>query len=337
MVCFHLQKAVDSPNRPPVLASLIPSQTPHFGLAPENSNKIKATWLGHAAFLVELPAPSGASRGARILFDPALSTRCSVVQWIGPTRYSNVPCSIEDIPAIDAIVISHNHYDHMDEDTLKLLNQLHRPHIFAPLGNDGFLESFGYSHERRHILDWWDSSRLSLNLPATSNGSDSVDIAVDITCTPAQHTANRTPTDRWRSLWSSWAITSASSKVFFGGDTGYRTVRDGENENEVPVCPAFREIGDRFGGFDLALLPIGAYAPRAMWSCLHASPTDAVDIFKDVKAKRALGMHWGISLLQYFRGAFANGVVLFRRLGPHDGTDCRASTEAERGLCESWF
>lgn len=126
--------------------------------------------------------------------------------------------------------------------------------------------------------------------------------------------------DRWHSLWSSWAVeevpsdqarTSSPKKVYFAGDTGYRTVRDGENEEDQPVCPAFAEIGERIGPFDLALIPIGsvkitlpvrallltgrsrAYSPRVMWSNLHAHPSDSVRIFRDVKAKKALGMHWG--------------------------------------------
>jgi N-acyl-phosphatidylethanolamine-hydrolysing phospholipase D len=257
------------------MSTLIPTQTPTWGTSPEHASKIKATWLGHAAFLVELPTPHGAARGPRILFDPALSPRCSAVQWAGPSRYTGVPCNVEDVPAVDAVVISHNHYDHMDEETLKILEARYKPHVFAPLGNADVLRSFGYPADRVHCLDWWDGRALQLALPPATAASDSdsgsnsgssaegkdikaVETKVEITCTPAQHTANRSVHDRWRSLWASWAVTAQTGeKVYFGGDTAYRTVRDGEDEEMVPTCPAFREIGEKFGGFDLALLPIG--------------------------------------------------------------------------------
>lgn len=152
------------------------------------------------------------------------------------------------------------------------------PHFFAPLGNDGFFRSLGVPESRTHIMDWWDSKRLEISSAPLDNKA-----AVDITCTPAQHFSGRTPTSMSCTLWASWVVqevidgpakakfepqpadslTNASSssrppvKVFFGGDTGYRSVMDHQNEDEVPVCPAFREIGEKFGGFDVALLPIG--------------------------------------------------------------------------------
>jgi N-acyl-phosphatidylethanolamine-hydrolysing phospholipase D len=246
------------------LATLIPTQIPTWGLEPEDADKIKATWLGHAAFLVELPTPPGATRGPRVLFDPALSGRCSPVQWLGPSRYTGVPCAVEDIPAVDAVVLSHNHYDHMDADTLKILNARHAPHVFAPLANGPVLQSFGYPEERIHCLDWWDGRALALRLPTTNRTAQPVETVIEISCTPAQHQSSRSVNDRWCTLWASWALKAASGqKVYFGGDTGYRTVLDGEDEETVPRCPAFREIGEKFGGFDLALLPIG-YVRRCL-------------------------------------------------------------------------
>jgi N-acyl-phosphatidylethanolamine-hydrolysing phospholipase D len=167
---------------------------------------------------------------------------------------------------------------------------------------------------RIHELDWWDERLLRVALPPNTDGP-AVNAEVRLSCTPSQHVSGRTASDRWHALWAAWAVDDPHShkKVYFAGDTGYRTVRDGEDEEKVPVCPAFAEVGERFGGFDLALLPIGcvfhptprararsnrpgclsAYSPRAIMSNMHASPADAVRIFKDVKAKKALAMHWG--------------------------------------------
>ncbi|KAL1945371.1 hypothetical protein VTO73DRAFT_2222 [Trametes versicolor] len=297
---FFWEQLFGFPKPPPDLSTLIPSQTPDW--APGNaSSGIKAT---HACFLIELPTPAGAARGPRILFDPVLSHRCSPVQWAGPGRLLPTPCAAEDIPEIDAICISHNHYDHMDSPTLRTVYASHTPHIFAPLGNRAHLRSLGVADAHIHILDWWDAATVTATLPAVYAAQD-VHASFAVTCTPSQHTANRGTFDRWHTLWSSWAVEEVlpvgadpgegreSRKVYFAGDTGYRTIREGEDESKLPCCPAFAEVGERLGPFDLALLPIGAYAPRSMWSNMHASPADAVEIFKDVRAKRALAMHWG--------------------------------------------
>ncbi|KAI0629648.1 Metallo-hydrolase/oxidoreductase [Trametes polyzona] len=295
------------------LSERIPSRTPDWG-AGRAPDALKATWLGHACYLVELPTPAGAARGPRILFDPVMSHRCSPVQWIGPARLLPTPCPAEDIPEVDAICISHNHYDHMDLPTLRTVFTLHQPHIFVPLGNRDHLRSIDIPDTHIHTLDWWDACTVTTTLPpakdesAAASAGAAVQASFVVTCTPSQHTANRTAFDRWRTLWSSRSISEVAPstppapartprKVYFAGDTGYRTVRAGEDEAHAPRCPAFAEIGERLGPFDLALLPIGAYAPREMWSNLHASPADAVEIFKDVRARRALAMHWGTWVL----------------------------------------
>jgi N-acyl-phosphatidylethanolamine-hydrolysing phospholipase D len=156
-------------------------------------------------------------------------------------------------------VISHNHYDHMDTSTLQTLNRLH-PHIhfFAPLGNDHYLASIGIPEDRFHCLDWWDNRTVTINLPNAVETGAPLREEFKLTCTPAQHFTGRGLLDRFKTLWSTWVVESREVKVFFGGDTGYRTVLEGENEDEVPVCPAFKEIGDKFGGFDLAFIPIGS-------------------------------------------------------------------------------
>ncbi|KAK0229658.1 Metallo-hydrolase/oxidoreductase [Armillaria nabsnona] len=253
------------PALPTVETLGIPVRTPTWGTEEDHKGQIKATWLGHACFLVELPFVASLGRGARILFDPVFSDRCSPTQFLGPKRFTEPPCKIEDIPEVDAVVISHNHYDHLDNHTLStLFKRARAPHIFAPLGNEKHFESIGVPNGHAHTLDWWDARRVEI--PDTS-------------------------------LSSSWAVEGEGKKVYFTGDTGYRSVEDGENEAERPVCPAFKEIGERFGGFDLAMIPIGAYEPRWFMSTIHCAPQDSVRLFKDIKAKKAVAMHWGTWIL----------------------------------------
>lgn len=149
----------------------------------------------------------------------------------------------------------------MDAPTLSTLRERDNPHIFSPLGNDMLMMELGFRKDRRHCLDWWDSRAIAVYLPAEKASAAPVHATFKLICTPAQHSAGRSlfNFDQWRSLWASWAIEgdSPSASVFFAGDTGYRTVLEGENEDTVPCCPAFKEIGERIGGFELALLPIG--------------------------------------------------------------------------------
>ncbi|KIY68150.1 Metallo-hydrolase/oxidoreductase [Cylindrobasidium torrendii FP15055 ss-10] len=247
---------------------------------------VKATWLGHACFFVEL------DNGAKILFDPVFSDRCSPSQWMGPKRFTAAPCAIEDIPTPDAIVISHNHYDHMDTHTITTLfkKSAVMPHIFAPLGNEGYFKSLGIPETHYHTLDWWQNAEVGLS-----------DAAFTLTCTPAQHMAARGLLDRMHSLWSSWMVTfqrdDKPTHVYFAGDTGYRSVANEAEEATAPVCPAFKEIGERFGEVEFAMIPIGAYQPRWFMSPMHCAPQDSVRVFQDVRVKKALGMHWGTWVL----------------------------------------
>jgi N-acyl-phosphatidylethanolamine-hydrolysing phospholipase D len=163
----------------------------------------------------------------------------------------------------------------LDTHTIKQLSRRPRiPHFFAPLGNGPYFKSLGVPDSHVHIMDWWESKRLEVF--SSSGLEQSHSVAVDIICTPAQHFTGRGILDRFKTLWSSWVVeevlqlpktdspekqsTKSSSKgvkVFFGGDTGYRSVMEGQDEEKVPVCPAFEEIGHRFGGFDFAMIPIG--------------------------------------------------------------------------------
>ncbi|KAF8152553.1 N-acyl-phosphatidylethanolamine-hydrolyzing phospholipase D [Crassisporium funariophilum] len=316
------------PTAPKDVQNKILLQKPNWGTQSipegadwEASQMIKTTWLGHACFLVEFPSrmerPSSEEvRGLRILFDPVFSERCSPSQLVGPKRFTPPPCKIQEIPEIDAVVISHNHYDHLDTHTLKALlarSPSRIPHFFAPLGNGPYFKSIGVPTTHTHIMDWWESKQVVIDMNDDKNAS-SVH-TVEITCTPGQHFTGRTFWDEYKTLWAGWAVVEVlgpalplkhdenqasardAVKVFFAGDTGYRAVMDGQKEEDVPVCPAFKTIGDRFGGFDCALIPIGAYLPRQYMSPIHCAPQDSVLLFQDIKAKKALGMHWATWVL----------------------------------------
>ncbi|KAH8797310.1 beta-lactamase superfamily domain-containing protein [Flagelloscypha sp. PMI_526] len=244
-----------------------------------------------------MPGSSSSSRGANILFDPVFSDRCSPSQYVGPKRYTPPPCEISEIPEVDAVVISHDHYDHLDVHTIKTLaKRINPPHFFAPLGNEPFFTSLGIPKSHIHILDWWESLRLE-------SKEDKRKFAVDITCTPSQHRSGRSTNDHMQTLWASWVVEgvdtknegSGGGKVYFAGDTAYRAVLDDSkmDDETLPFCPAFQEIGKRWKGFDFAMIPIGAYQPRIFMSSAHVSPPQSVHIFKDIQARNALAMHWG--------------------------------------------
>ncbi|KAI8075268.1 beta-lactamase superfamily domain-containing protein [Gongronella butleri] len=268
----------------------------HDALRNPSNDHITVTWLGHACALVQL-------NGYNVLFDPIFSNRCSPVQFAGPARYTQPPASLDELPRIDAVVISHNHYDHLDLSTIESLAKKHPDTRFlVPLGNKAWFgalakETTSDGAPRVEELDWWDERTVVL-------GNDA---SVRFTCTPCQHFSGRTPFDRNRTLWASWCVEGlvgdqAKGKVFFGGDTGYRTVPpeagpereyDEAYLSTLPHCPAFKEIGDRFGSFDVALIPIGAYSPRWFMSAFHCDTNDAVRVHEDIKSKRSIGIHWG--------------------------------------------
>ncbi|KAK0492501.1 Metallo-hydrolase/oxidoreductase [Armillaria luteobubalina] len=253
----------------PALPSELPRfvKTPTWGMEEEHQGAIKATWLGHACFLVEVPFVPSLGRGTRVL--DTLSHRARFRQYQRRTQSS-----------FSIIIMTNNH-------TLSMLFKGTRaPHIFAPLGNKKHFESIGVPRGHAHTLDWWDAQRVEV--PGTS---------FNLTCTPAQHFTGRGLHDQGKTLLPSWAVEGEGKKVYFAGDTGYGSVKDGEDEAERPVCPAFKEIRERFGGFDLAMIPIGAYEPRLFMSTIHCAPQDSVHIFKDIRAKKAVAIHWGTWIL----------------------------------------
>ncbi|KAG5649858.1 hypothetical protein H0H81_001747 [Sphagnurus paluster] len=156
--------------------------------------------------------------------------------------------------------ITNIHSFSLDTHTIKVLSKRTRtPHFFAPLGNDDYFKSFGIPETHIHMMDWWDSKRIEVS----PTSGEPHKVKVDITCTPAQHFTGRSLFDRFKTLWASWAVEEVRDagdpgvNVFFAGDTGYRAVLDGQEEDKVPVCPVFKEIGETFGEFDFAMIPIG--------------------------------------------------------------------------------
>ena len=270
----------------PARDKLVAIRKPDWGKGKEG---LKATWIGHASFLVETPTETGKDRGIRVLFDPVFSERASPVSFAGPKRFTPTPCGLDELPDVDLVVISHDHYDHMDSDTLYKIHQRRKSavHFLVPLGNAARLVGMGIPKAHITQLDWWQSIRATVS-ELTS---------VDLTCTPSQHFSGRGILDQGSTLWCSWVLQTCDApkakKLYFAGDTGYRYVPDGANEDEMAHCPAFREIGEELGPFDLSLLPIGCYLPRQFLSPLHCSPEDALYLHRDLKSRKSVGMHYG--------------------------------------------
>jgi len=214
------------------------------------------TWIGHATLLVQM-------EHVTFLTDPTWSNRPSPVPLFGPSRYVEPGLEINDLPPIDFVVISHNHYDHLDLPTLQSLAKRNPETLFyVPLGNASLLQQQGI--DKVEELDW---------------GQTAVHKGVTIHCLPSQHWSKRSLTDDHKALWSSWAVTGAERRFYFAGDTGYFS--------------GFEAIGNELGPFDLVAVPIGAYAPRAMMRESHMNPEEALLAAIDLRASRAVAIHFG--------------------------------------------
>lgn len=220
---------------------------------PSTASRCAATWLGHASALLEVS-------GHWVLTDPIWSNRCSPSQSVGPRRHHPAPMPLAALPELSAVIISHDHYDHLDARTVQWLTRHRTMPFVVPLGIGSHLRAWGVPEGRIVELDWGHSHHVG---------------DLTLTCTEAQHFSGRLFTNN-TTLWSSWALTSDDARVFFGGDTGY--------------TPSFADIGADLGPFELTLLPIGAYDRR--WRDVHLDPDEALQVHRDVRGDVLLPIHW---------------------------------------------
>jgi L-ascorbate metabolism protein UlaG (beta-lactamase superfamily) len=234
------------------LPSLSPLQS--WAKAPETG--LRATWLGHSTVLLEID-------GARVLTDPVWGERASPVTFAGPKRFQSVPITLSALPELDAVIVSHDHYDHLDYPTILELAKRDVP-FFTSLGVGAHLQAWGVPAERITELDWWEEARVP--------GSD-----LSITAAPSQHFSGRGLGGRNGTLWSSMVMRGPKHSVFFSGDTG--------------LTPEYGEIRQRFGAFDLILLEVGAF--HEAWGDIHLGPEHALEALQLLGGGRLLPVHWG--------------------------------------------
>jgi L-ascorbate metabolism protein UlaG (beta-lactamase superfamily) len=236
------------PSRP------LPSTDPRAAWTRPVQSGLRATWLGHSTVLLEID-------GRRVLTDPVWGNRASPFPFMGPKRFQPVPVAIDALPPLDAIVISHDHYDHLDQASVRALAALKVPFVTS-LGVGAHLEAWGIAPERIIELDWWESTTLANGLV--------------LTAAPSHHFSGRGLHDRNTTLWSSFVLRGERSSVFFSGDTG--------------LSPHFAEIGQRLGPFDLVMLEVGAFHPS--WGSIHLGPDNALRAWEQIGSGRLLPIHW---------------------------------------------
>ena len=264
----------------------LPVHTPDFSLihslSPSLPPPIAYTWIGHATGVIQLPHLT-------LLTDPWFSSRASAWQAVGPRRFRPPACPVSALPPLDAVLISHNHFDHLDYGSVKALGkkveaqerETARPcHWFVPLGMKRWLLRWaGVRDSRCHELDWWKSHEV-----AASTAGSAATAAYKVTAVGAQHWTSRWALlDNRVQLWCGFVIQAEGASVYYSGDSGY--------------CPVFREIGAHFPPPDLALIPIGAYDPQWLLKGAHVSPADAVQIHCDTQSRQSVAVHWGTVVL----------------------------------------
>ena len=217
---------------------------------------VRVTFVGHATCLVQMD-------GLNLLTDPVWGERSSPVSWAGPRRFRPPGIRFDDLPPIDAVLLSHDHYDHLCAPTMTRLAREHGPRVASGLGNGALLRRLGVTEAIE--LDWWESTPL--------------DERVRATFVPAQHFSGRGVNDRDQTLWGGFVVEGPAGTVYFAGDTG--------------MGPCFEQIRARFGPVDLALLPIGAYRPEWFMSRVHVSPSEAVEAARILEARTSVAIHFG--------------------------------------------
>ncbi|MDA3860472.1 MAG: MBL fold metallo-hydrolase [Melioribacteraceae bacterium] len=223
--------------------------------ANKNSDELSVIWLGHATTLINID-------GTIILTDPMFSEWASPVSWIGPKKFFDSPIEIEELPILDAVLISHNHFDHLDKESVLRLNGITKKFI-VPTGVEKHLLNWGISSDKIIIKNWWDTFQLNDE--------------IEIITTPAHHFSGRGLFDRNKTLWASFIIKSKNHSIYFGGDSGFFNV--------------YKEIGDKHGPFDITILPIGAYSK--MWASIHMNAEEGVRAHIDLKGNLLIPIHWG--------------------------------------------
>ncbi|AKQ63343.1 Outer membrane protein romA [Myxococcus hansupus] len=232
-------------------------ETPPGNPPPERvgPGKLRVTFINHATVLIQ-------ADGLNVLTDPIYSDRPSPVPFVGPKRVRPPGIRFEDLPPIDVVVVSHNHYDHMDMPTLRRLEEAHHPRFIVGLGNKALLEGEGF--QRVVELDWWQSTEVA---PGQT-----------VTAVPAQHRSNRGLTDVSATLWAGYVVSTSGGPVLFAGDTGFG--------------PHFAMMAERFGPMRLSVLPIGAYRPTA-FRPVHMGPVEALQAHKVLRSSTSVAMHYG--------------------------------------------
>jgi L-ascorbate metabolism protein UlaG (beta-lactamase superfamily) len=220
---------------------------------PSEAADLAVTWLGHSSVLLEI-------EGQRIMIDPMWSDYASPVNGVGPERYLVSPLKKEDVPSVEAVIISHDHYDHLDMESIQYLSERGTQFV-VPIGIGAHLEAWGVPAEQIHELGWWGEYTAG---------------SLRIVCTPARHFSGREVVDRFATLWAGWAMIGAEQKLFFSGDSG--------------MGPHFTEIGKRLGPFDLSMFEVGSYDPA--WPDVHLGPEQALEAHRASNGKYMLPVHW---------------------------------------------
>lgn len=252
---YFSNKEEKFPKRP-----LGPFRTDASAYESPPSSGLRVTWMGHSSLLIEID-------GVRVLTDPVWDQRASPVRWAGPKRFFAAPLKLEDLPPIDVVLVSHDHYDHLGESTIRtlaVLKSMSETQWVTSLGIGGILEQYGVKRRSITELDWTDSVG---------------DSSLEITALPARHFSGRNLFNRFETLWSSFVLKGAKHNVYFGADSGW--------------WPGFEEIGAEYGPFDLTMLEVGAF--NELWEAIHLGPDNAARAFQAMGGSGLMmPIHWGL-------------------------------------------